>query len=83
MARRNVHYFRYGTTTPQGTIWSKVQENVQWVMDQLKIGASSSKKEAAYQAEKAGDRVKEGYTEATDRAGEAAQHVTDRAKEEL
>ena len=83
MARRNANYFRYGTTTPQGTIWAKVQNNVQWVLDQLKIGAGSNKKEAAYHADKVGDRVKEGYTEATDRAGEAAEKASDRLKEDL
>ena len=83
MARRSANYFRYGTTTPQGTVWSKVQENVQWVMDQLKIGAGSSKKEAAFSAEKAGDNIKEGFTGATNRAGEAAQQASDRIKEEL
>ena len=83
MARRSSNYFRYGTTTPQGTLWAKVQENVQWVMDSLKIGAGSAKKDNSYTAQKAGDRVKEGYTEATDRAGEAAQKAGDKLKEEL
>jgi len=81
MARRNANYFRYGTSTPQGTVLAKLQEYGQWVLDQLKIGASSGRKEAAYQAEKGADAAKEDYTYAADRAGEEAQKAANRAKE--
>ena len=83
MARRNANYFRYGTSTPQGTIFERVQNGAQWVLNQLKIGASSGRQEASYQAEKGADGVKEGVTIATDRAGEAAQQAGDKLKEEL
>ena len=83
LVRRNANYFRYGTTTPQGTLWAKLQANAQWVLDQLKIGASNGRKEAGYESEKVGDYVKEGYTAATNRAGEAAQKAGDKIKEEL
>jgi hypothetical protein len=73
-ARNQRNYFQYGTTTPQGA---------QWVMDQLSIGAAAGKKQASYQAEKAGDSVKEGATYASNRAGEAAQKAHDKIKEEL
>jgi hypothetical protein len=52
-------------------------------MDQLSIGAAAGRKQASYQAEKAGDAVKEGATSAKHRAGEAAQKAYDEAKEEL
>ena len=52
-------------------------------MDQLSLGAAAGRKQAAYQAEKAGDAVKEGATYATNRAGEAAQKAGDKVKEEL
>lgn len=83
MARRNANYFRYGTSTPQGTIYAKLSAGAQWVLDQLKIGASSGRKEAAYQGEKAADYVKEGVTTATNRAGEAYERAGDKIKEEL
>ena len=82
-ARRNANYFRYGTSTPQGTIWTQLQGYSQWVLDQLKIGASSGRQEAGYQAVKAADAVKEGATAATNRAGEQAQKAGDKIKEEL
>jgi len=82
-ARNQRNYFQYGTTTPQGTLWAKLSNGAQWVLDQLSIGAAAGRKQAAYQAEKAGDAVKEGATYATNRAGEAAQKAGDRIKEEL
>ena len=82
-ARNQRNYFQYGTTTPQGTLWAKLQNGAQWVLDQLSIGAASGRKQAAYQAEKAGDAIKEGSTYATHRAGEAAQKASDKIKEEL
>jgi hypothetical protein len=78
-ARNQRNYFQYGTTTPQGTLWAKLQEGAQWVMNQLSIGAAAGRK----QAEVAGDSVKEGATYATNRAGEAAQKAGDKVKEEL
>jgi hypothetical protein len=78
-ARNQRNWFQYGTTTPQGTLWVKLQNSAQWVLDQLSIGAASGRK----QAEKAADSVKEGSTYAADRAGEAAQKAGDRIKEEL
>ncbi|KAI4192552.1 MAG: hypothetical protein LQ350_008625 [Teloschistes chrysophthalmus] len=83
MARRNANYFRYGTSTPQGSLFARLQGGAQWVFDQLKIGVSSGRQSAGYEGEKAGDAVKEGATTATHRVGEAAQKVGDKAKEEL
>ncbi|KAH6678255.1 putative stress response protein ish1 [Halenospora varia] len=82
-ARNQRNYFQYGTTSPQGTLWTKLSNSAQWVMDQLSFGAAAGRKEAAYQAEKAGDAVKEGATYASNRAGEAAQKAGDKIKEEL
>ncbi|KAF4627683.1 hypothetical protein G7Y89_g10476 [Cudoniella acicularis] len=82
-ARNQRNYFQYGTTTPQGTLWAKIQAGAQWVLSQLGAGAEAGRKEAAYQAERAGDKVKEGATYATNRAGEAAQKAGDKIKEEL
>lgn len=83
MARRNAQYFRYGTNSPGASIFAQLQSGAQWVLDQLKIGAASGRKEAGYQAEKGADAVKEAGTTATNRAGEAKQRVGDKIKEEL
>lgn len=83
MARRQSTYFRYGTSSPSGTILAKFRATAQWVLDQLRIGAASGRKQASYQSEKAADYVKEKSTEATHRAEEAAQRAKDRVKEEL
>ncbi|TGO43015.1 hypothetical protein BHYA_0004g01420 [Botrytis hyacinthi] len=81
--RNQANYFKYGTTTPQGTLWAKLSNGAQWVINQLSIGAASGKQQAAYQGEKAADAVKEGATYATNRAGEAAQKAGHAIKEEL
>ena len=83
LARKQSTYFRYGTSSPSETFFAKLQDGAQWVLDQLKIGAASGRKEASYQGEKAADYVKEQGTAATNRAGEAAQRAKDRVKEEL
>lgn len=83
MARRNANYFRYGTSTPQEGYFARIKNSAQWVLSQLKIGASSGSQEVGSQSEKAADAIKEGTTAATNRAGEAAQQASDRVKEEL
>ena len=83
LARRNAQYFRHGTNTPGYGIFAQIQSGAQWVLDQLKIGAASGRKEASYQGERGADAVKEAATTATHRAGEAKQRVGDKVKEEL
>lgn len=83
MARRNAQYFRYGTSTPGAGIFASLQNGAQWVLDQLKIGAASGRKEAEYQGQRGADHVKEAGTTATNRAGEAGQKASDKVKEEL
>lgn len=82
-ARNQRNYFQYGTTTPQGTLWAKLSNGAQWVLDQLSLGAAAGQKKAAQEGEKAADAVKEGATYATNRAQEQAQKAGDRIKEEL
>ncbi|KAG9233861.1 putative stress response protein ish1 [Amylocarpus encephaloides] len=82
-ARSQRNWFQYGTTTPQGTLWAKLSNGAQWVMDQLSLGAAAGLKQAEYKGQEAGDAVKEGATYATNRAGEAAQKAGDKVKEEL
>lgn len=57
-ARRNSQYFKYGTTSPQGTLYVKVQDSVQWLLDQLKIGASSGRVQGQESAEKVKDKTR-------------------------
>lgn len=82
-ARKQATYFRYGTSSPQGTLYAKLSEAGQWVLDQLKIGAASGRKQASYQAVKATDRVAEAATHASNVAHEKAQTAAHYIKEEL
>ncbi|RAL15530.1 double-strand break repair enhancer MSC1 [Aspergillus homomorphus CBS 101889] len=58
-ARRNAEYFRYGTSSPQGTIFAKLQDLSQWVWDQVKIGAASGRAHGQEAAEKASEVAKD------------------------
>lgn len=82
-ARNQSNWFRYGTTTPQGTLYAKISGLGQWILDQVYMGAAQGKKQMAYQSEKATDRVKEESTKATNRAQEAGQKAGHYVKEEL
>lgn len=42
-ARKQSTYFRYGTITPQGTIFERLKGGVSWMMQQLKLGAAQGR----------------------------------------
>ncbi|KAL1965326.1 hypothetical protein VTN77DRAFT_5763 [Rasamsonia byssochlamydoides] len=69
-ARRNAQYFYYGTTTPQGTILAWLKDSAGWLLEQLRIGASSGR--ARKYGPAAAEKVK----------GKAAQ-MTAKIREEL
>ena len=59
LVKRNANYFRYGTSTPGGTIFARVQSGAQWVFDQLKIGAAKGTDAATSSAASASDKAKQ------------------------
>lgn len=65
MARRNAQYFRYGTNTPGAGLFQQLQDGVQWIFDQLSIGASKGRQEAGSQGQKAADSVNEAASTAS------------------
>ncbi|KAI9803012.1 MAG: hypothetical protein M1825_002245 [Sarcosagium campestre] len=83
LARRQATYFRYGTSSPSGTVLAKLQLAGQWVLDQLKIGAASGRQEAGYQTEKGAEYLKQNAAAASKQAAEATQKGRDRLKQEL
>ncbi|KAF7712343.1 Uncharacterized protein PECH_006824 [Penicillium ucsense] len=58
-ARRQATFFSYGTTTPQETIYAKMMENVNWILEKLKMGASSGRAQGQEAAEKAREKAAE------------------------
>lgn len=58
-ARRQATYFKYGTTNPRDTIYARIMDNVHWVMEQLKLGASSGRAHGQEAAEKAREKTSE------------------------
>ncbi len=61
MARKQTTYYKYGTTTPSGTLYAKVSEGLkdtwEWARDQLLLGANAAKKNAHQAQEKAKDEL--------------------------
>ena len=72
-------YFRYGTNWPGASLFARIQNGAQWVLDQLRIGAARGRQEL----ERDSDTAKEAGTTATHRVGEAKQRASDKVKEEL
>jgi Putative nuclear envelope organisation protein len=72
LARKQYNYFKYGSSSPQGTVYAQLKGWANWVVAQLGIGAKKANAEAGYQSEKAKHRVEE-----------QAAHATNRVKEEL
>ena len=62
-ARRQATYYRYGTSSPTGTIFAKIGEGLQetweWVKGQLKIGADVAKENVDAASDAAHKKIKE------------------------
>jgi len=58
-AAHHANYFRYGVLQQEATMYSRLQSGVQWVMDQLKIGALSGRAEGQKAADNAKAKAKE------------------------
>ncbi|CAK7201761.1 hypothetical protein SEUCBS139899_004475 [Sporothrix eucalyptigena] len=60
-ARQQATYFRYGTTTPTGTLFAKASEgfwnSVDWVKAQLQIGSDLAKEKVGSYRKKASDEL--------------------------
>ena len=67
-AKEQSTYFRYGTSTPQGTIFEQIKENFNWLMSQLQFGAAQGKAQGQ---------------EAADSAAGAAASASSKFKKEL
>ncbi|KUI52536.1 Stress response protein ish1 [Cytospora mali] len=56
LARKHSTYFRYGTSTPSGTVFAKLSETLQntwqWVVEQVNAGSVAAKKTAGDAKEK-------------------------------
>jgi hypothetical protein len=53
MARKQATYFRYGTSTPSGTILERIKGGLQWVLAQVQGGAASGSAQASSSASSA------------------------------
>lgn len=80
-ARQQQTYFKYGTTTPQGTLWAKLKDNLNWAYNQVVMGANKGAATAQNEGTKGAHRVEEAAQYAKDRAFEEKEKAKHRADE--
>lgn len=80
-ARKQATYFRHGTTTPQGTLWAKLRENLNWAYNQVVSGAQKGAEVAQQEGNKGAHRAQEAAQYAKDRAYEEKEKAKHRADE--
>ena len=57
MAKKQATYFRYGTSSPQGTIFEKLKEGANWFLSQLQFGAAQGKVQGQEAADSAASKA--------------------------
>jgi Putative nuclear envelope organisation protein len=56
-AKEQANYFKYGTSTPQGTIFEQIKEVANWLLSQLQLGAAQGKAQGEGAADSAASRA--------------------------
>jgi hypothetical protein len=56
-AKEQATYFKYGTSTPQGTIFERIKEGANWVLSQLQFGAAQGKAQGQEAADSAASKA--------------------------
>jgi Putative nuclear envelope organisation protein len=56
-AKEQATYFKYGTSTPQGTLFEKIKEGANWVLSKLQLGAGQGKAKGQEVADSAASRA--------------------------
>jgi hypothetical protein len=56
-AKEQATYFKYGTSTPQGTLFEKIKESANWVLSKLRLGAEQGKVKGQEGADSAASRA--------------------------
>ena len=56
-AKEQATYFKYGTSTPQGTLFEKIKEGANWVLSKLQLGAEEGKAKGQEAADSAASRA--------------------------
>jgi Putative nuclear envelope organisation protein len=56
-AREHATYFKYGTSTPQETVFERIKGGVNWLLSQLQLGAAQGKVKGQEAADSAASRA--------------------------
>ena len=71
-AKKQYNYFKYGTSTPQGTIFERIKSGLQWVLGQGQASASSASGPASASASSASSVGSKSASSASSRASKSA-----------
>lgn len=67
-AKKQYNYFKYGTSSPSGTIFAQIQSGIQWVLNQIMPAASSASATGAASASSASSVASKSASSASGRA---------------
>jgi len=56
-AKEQATYFKYGTSTPQGTLFEKIKGGANWILSQLTLGAKQGKEKGQEAADSAASKT--------------------------
>lgn len=82
-AKKQYNYFKYGTSSPSGTVFAQVQNGIQWVLNQFKPAASSASGAASASASSASSVASKSASSAASSASKSAASAASSAKKEL
>ena len=89
-AKKQYNYFKYGTSSPSGTIFAQIGSGLQWILNQFKPAASSasvqayaSGSSASYQASKSASSASSVASRSASSASSVASKSAASAKKEL
>ena len=78
-ARRQYNYFKYGTTTPSGTILAKVEDGIKgafnWVAQQFDLGSTAAQQKVAEVEDELAKAKAEAQAEAKAKAEQVKQEL--------
>lgn len=71
-AKKQYNYFKYGTSSPSGTIFAQIQNGIQWVLNQFQPAASSASGAASQSAASASSVASKSASSASKAASASA-----------
>merc|ERR1711939_629676 len=79
LAKKQANYFRYGTTSPTGSIFEQIKSSFQWLLGQARGTAASAGARAAATGSSAASQASKSATDSASSASSAASQASESA----